>query len=559
MVKRVGWILVILLWSGGSRATCPVWPPVRAEQEIARLQQQIIQWNDAYWRQGKSEVSDEVYDRLSARLAQWQRCFAPPIPLDEPAPPGTGTIPHPVAHTGVRKLADKVALTQWMANKRDLWIQPKVDGVAVTLVYRQGELAQAISRGDGLKGEDWTDKVRQIPSLPKKVSGPLENSVLQGEIFLLRDKHLQQEMGGMNARAKVAGALMRQGDSPLTGELGVFVWAWPDGPQDMAQRLQQLNEAGFGWVLQYSQLVKNADDIETLRARWFSSPLPFVTDGVIVRMAREPAGQQWLPGQGDWVVAWKYPPAVQVTEVKNIRFSVGRSGKIAVVAELEPVQLDDKRVRRVNIGSPRRWQELDIAPGDQVQISLAGQGIPRIDGVAWRNASRDKPAPPSSRFNTLTCFYAAPECDEQFFARLVWLSSPQALDLAGLGEAVWRTLHQAWRFEHIFSWLTLTPQQLQHTPGISPARGQKLWHQFELAHKRPFMRWVIALGTPMTQGALNAAGDHHWQQLLARNEQQWQQLPNIGREKAAQLVAFTHHAVLQTLTAWLTAHGVNGF
>nr|WP_318380320.1 NAD-dependent DNA ligase LigB [uncultured Enterobacter sp.] len=559
MGKRVGWLLVILLWSSGGRATCPVWPPARAEQEIARLQQQIIQWNDAYWRQGKSDVSDEVYDRLSARLAHWQRCFALPIPLDESAPTGTGSIMHPVAHTGVRKLADKAALTQWMANKRDLWIQPKVDGVAVTLVYRQGELAQAISRGDGLKGEDWTDKVRQIPSLPKKVSGPLANSVLQGEVFLLRHNHRQQEMGGMNARAKVAGALMRQGQSPLAGELGVFVWAWPDGPQDMTQRLQQLTRAGFAWISQYSQPVNNAGDVETLRARWFAAPLPFVTDGVIVRTSHEPAGQQWLPGQGDWVVAWKYPPAVQVAEVKNIRFSVGRSGKIAVVAELEPVQLDDKRVGRVNIGSVRRWHELDIAPGDQVQISLAGQGIPRIDGVAWRSAVREKPEPPSSRFNALTCFYAAPECDEQFFARLVGLSSPQALDLSGLGEAVWRTLHQAWRFEHIFSWLTLTPQQLQHTPGISPARGQKLWHQFELARKRPFMRWVTALGLPLSQQALKAAGDHRWQQLLTRNKQQWQQLPGTGEEKATQLVAFTHHVTLQKLTAWLAAQSVDGF
>lgn len=559
MDKRVGWLLVILLWSSGGRATCPVWPPARAEQEIARLQQQIIQWSDAYWRQGKSEVSDDVYDQLSARLAYWQRCFAPPVSLDEPAPPDTGTLTHPIAHTGVRKLADKAALTQWMATRRDLWIQPKVDGVAVTLVYRQGELAQAISRGDGLKGEDWTDKVRQIPSLPKKVNGPLANSVLQGEIFLLRDKHIQQRMGGMNARAKVAGALMRQEASSALQGLGLFIWAWPDGPQDMAKRLQQLNKAGFAWISQYSQPVNNAGDVETFRARWFTAPLPFVTDGVIVRMAREPAGQQWLPGQGDWVVAWKYPPAVQVAEVKTIRFSIGRSGKIAVVAELDPVLLDDKRVRRVNLGSIRRWHELDIAPGDQVQISLAGQGIPRIDGVAWRSAVREKPEPPSSRFNALTCFYAAPECEEQFLARLVWLSSPQALDLTGLGEAVWRTLHQAWRFEHIFSWLTLTPQQLQHTPGISPARGQKLWHQFALARKRPFMRWVTALGTPLSQEALKAAGDHRWQQLLVRNEQQWQQLPGIGREKAAQLVNFTHHDVLQSLTAWLADQGGSGF
>lgn len=89
-------------------------------------------------------------------------------------------------------------------------MQPKVDGVAVTLVYRDGTLTQAISRGDGLKGEDWTGKVRLIPTIPQKLTGKLANSVLQGELFWLSDNHIQRQMGGMNARAKVAGAMMRQ-------------------------------------------------------------------------------------------------------------------------------------------------------------------------------------------------------------------------------------------------------------------------------------------------------------------------------------------------------------
>jgi len=133
-------------------------------------------------------------------------------------------------HPGVRKLTDKYALKRWMSDRRDLWVQPKVDGVAVTLVYRNGQLVQAISRGDGRKGESWTEKVRLIPSLPKRLAGPLANSVLQGEIYLARDGHIQQRMGGVNARAKVAGALMQRGNSLLLNELALFVWAWPDGP-----------------------------------------------------------------------------------------------------------------------------------------------------------------------------------------------------------------------------------------------------------------------------------------------------------------------------------------
>ncbi|MCF3826624.1 ATP-dependent DNA ligase, partial [Salmonella enterica subsp. enterica serovar Weltevreden] len=89
-----------------------------------------------------------------------------------------------------------------------------------------------------------------------------------------------------------------------------------------------------------------------------------------------------------------------------------------VVASLVPVILDDKRVQRVNIGSVKRWEAWDIAPGDQIQVSLAGQGIPRLDEVVWRSRERSKPVPPDIHFNSLTCFYASATCQEQFISRL---------------------------------------------------------------------------------------------------------------------------------------------
>lgn len=141
-------------------------------------------------------------------------------------------------------------------------------------------------------------------------------------------------------------------------------------------------------------------------------------------------------------------------EVRGISFSVGRNGKIAVVALLEPQLLDDKRVQRVNVGSVSRWYNLDIGVGDQLQISLAGQGIPRIDSVVWRTAQRNKPRPPAARFNALTCYFATPECAEQFLSRLVWLSSRSVLDIDGAGKrygelctmpAAWGISFHGWR------------------------------------------------------------------------------------------------------------------
>ncbi|EPW7761826.1 NAD-dependent DNA ligase LigB [Escherichia coli] len=551
-------LISILCWQSSVWAFCPAWSPARAQEEISRLQQQIKQWDDDYWKEGKSEVEDGVYDQLSARLTQWQRCFGSE-PRDVMMPPLNGAVMHPVAHTGVRKMVDKNALSLWMRERSDLWVQPKVDGVAVTLVYRDGKLNKAISRGNGLKGEDWTQKVSLISAVPQTVSGPLANSTLQGEIFLQREGHIQQQMGGINARAKVAGLMMRQDDSDTLNSLGVFVWAWPDGPQLMTDRLKELATAGFTLTQRYTRAVKNADEVARVRNEWWKAKLPFVTDGVVVRGAKEPESRHWLPGQAEWLVAWKYQPVAQVAEVKAIQFAVGKSGKISVVASLAPVMLDDKKVQRVNIGSVRRWQEWDIAPGDQILVSLAGQGIPRIDDVVWRGAERTKPTPPENRFNSLTCYFASDVCQEQFISRLVWLGSKQVLGLDGIGEAGWRALHQTHRFEHIFSWLLLTPEQLQNTPGIAKSKSAQLWHQFNLARKQPFTRWVMAMGIPLTRAALNASDERSWSQLLFSTEQFWQQLPGTGSGRARQVIEWKENAQIKKLGSWLAAQQITGF
>lgn len=551
-------LISILCWQSSAWAVCPAWSPARAQEEISRLQQQIKQWDDDYWKEGKSEVEDGVYDQLSARLTQWQRCFGNET-RDVMMPPLNGAVMHPVAHTGVRKMADKNALSLWMRERSDLWVQPKVDGVAVTLVYRDGKLNKAISRGNGLKGEDWTQKVRLISAVPQTVSGPLANSTLQGEIFLQRKGHIQQQMGGINARAKVAGLMMRQGNSDTLNSLAVFVWAWPDGPHLMTDRLKDLATAGFTLTQTYTRAVKNADEVAHVRNEWWKAKLPFVTDGVVVRAAKEPESRHWLPGQAEWLVAWKYQPVAQVAEVKAIQFAVGKSGKISVVASLAPVMLDDKKIQRVNIGSVRRWQEWDIAPGDQILVSLAGQGIPRIDDVVWRGAERTKPTPPENRFNSLTCYFASDVCQEQFISRLVWLGSKQVLGLDGIGEAGWRALHQTHRFEHIFSWLLLTPEQLQNTPGIAKSKSAQLWHQFNLARQQPFTCWVMAMGIPLTRAALNASDERSWSQLLFSTEQFWQQLPGTGSGRARQVIEWKENAQIKKLGSWLAAQQITGF
>lgn len=551
---------LLFLFSAAGYSACPAWSAGQAGQEIAALEQQLQKWDDAYWQHGESQVSDETYDGLRARLRLWKSCFGDISEPSDALTAKSGMVPHPVAHTGVHKLPDKQALSAWMSTRNGLWVQPKVDGVAVTLVYRHGELVQAISRGDGLKGQSWLTKAQAIPTIPKTTEGRLADSVLQGEIFLRQHDHIQKISGGVNARAKVAGALLRQDISPLLNEMDIFIWAWPGGPKSMPERLQRLAEGGFRHVQQWSIPVSSVEEVEQWRERWFTSPLPFVTDGIVVRQSSEPEAQIWKPGQGDWVVAWKYEPQAQTAEVNAIHFSVGRSGKIAVVALLEPVNIDDKQVKRVNIGSVRRWQEWDIAPGDLIQVSLAGRGIPTIKQVVWRTQERRKPQPPQqSEYHPLSCFYYSPDCHEQFISRLVWMSSGSVLGIPGLSFAGWQQLVDATHFAHIFSWLELTPQQLQQVPGFSPKRALEMWHRFNLVRQQPLRLWLKALGLPLPAVAMNLLPDTQWRAVVDRDELSWQRLPGVGPEKARKLVQFTQYPQIAMLVAELDAHGIAGF
>ncbi|MCT4700793.1 NAD-dependent DNA ligase LigB [Enterobacteriaceae bacterium H20N1] len=555
---KLGLILSVL--TGIASASCPVWSPLQATQEMEKLKIQLSQWDEAYYRDGESRISDAVYDRLRSRLNTWQRCYQPTTSLLQPTLSTNGKTRHPVAHTGVKKLADSAAVARWLEGKFDLWVQPKVDGVAITLVYQQGKLAQLLSRGNGLKGEDWTAKAAMIDAIPKKLSGPLADSILQGELFLKRDKHVQKTMGGMNARGKVAGAMMRQTNPAFLNDFDVFIWAWPDGPANFQQKMEILERAGFPLAKAWSKPVSTLSEISSVRNLWFISSLPFVTDGIVIRQGAEPAGKFWQPGQASWLAAWKYPPAQQIADVKKIRFTVGRTGKIAVVLDLEPLQLDDKQVKRVNIGSVKRWQELDIAPGDQVMVSLAGQGIPRIDEVVWRVSLRDKPQPPSQPNSTpLSCFFMAAECREQFFARLSWASSLDVLDIKGVSKRTWQQLHQSFHFNHIFSWLLLNTEDLMRIKDISPARGKQIWHQFAMARQQSFHRWLMAFGLPLPGPAMNLLKDTHWHQLIARNELSWQELPGIGAERAKKLVQFVNYPQIKALADFLAQQGITGF
>ncbi|MGY2186239.1 DNA ligase B [compost metagenome] len=550
--------IFVLSFSGLSAdaATCPDWPAERASNEIAALQKQVDTWDDSYHREGRSLVADELYDQSRARLSEWRLCFNLSTSA-EPLRTARGTLAHPVAHTGLDKLRDGQAVENWLRDRTDIWVQPKVDGVAVTLIYRDGVFIQAISRGDGTHGQDWTAPAQQIAAIPQRLSQPLD-LLVQGELYWRLTDHIQAQAGSLNARTTVAGLMARRNLSAeqATG-IGLFIWDWPEGPASVSERIERLEELGFPPTTPYSHSINKFADAEQWRDHWYRSPLPFASDGIVLRHNQRPPAERWHAKPPFWSVAWKYPFAQALAEVRKVQFKIGRTGRITPVLELTPVMLDDRLIKRVSVSSLQRWQTLDIRPGDQVAISLAGLTIPRLDSVVARSIERaELSVPLATDFHALSCWQPTTGCEGQFLARLTWLSGKQGLALPHVGPGTWEKLFVTGRLNGLLDWLTLDAQELATIDGFGERSAARLSSSFESARQRPFARWLKALGMPPTGQARLADS---WQALAQRSTEHWQAEPGIGPGRATQLSSFFRDPQVLALSETLREAGIDGF
>lgn len=550
--------LLLCLAPALCQAECPDWPADRARAETHALRQQLEDWNDAYHRGGIALVDDEVYDQASQRLQQWQLCFpGNTATTPDPLANAGGNVLHPIVQTGLAKLADRQAVAAWMTPRADLWIQPKVDGVAVTLHYRDGNLVTAVSRGDGLRGQDWTQRAAELPAIPFRISEPGE-VVLQGELYWRLDNHVQAIAGGAGARGRVAGAMARGSLDPSEAmQIGLFVWDWPNGPEGMQARLDGLAAMGFADSAELTHPLTTPEQAEQWRERWYRQALPFASDGVVLRQGQRPAAARWQAEPPNWAAAWKYPLRTALATVHSVEFNIGRSGRITPVLRLDPVQVDDRRIARVSLGSLKRWRAEDIRPGDQITIALAGLTIPRFEGVAWRAQQRPAvDAPDPAAYHAHSCWTPAPGCDQQFLARLTWLSGKQGLGLPDMGAGTWKRLIEAGELDHLLSWMALDADRLQRIPGIGARKAERLIASFQQARERPMDVWLRAIGLP---ARLSKNSELDWQTLAARSQEQWLAEPGIGPARAKQFHAFFANPDVQALQQTLRAAGVAGF
>lgn len=504
-------LALALAWPIASSA-CPDWNARRAGDELLALHRQLAEWDAAYHRDGVSPIDDGLYDQARARYQEWRACFPMQAPARaDPLRAGRGRLALPIAQTGLAKLADANAVDAWMRTRdeTDLWLQPKIDGIAVTLLYVDGRLRLALSRGDGARGEDWTTKARAIAAIPDPLPNAPTRVMLQGELYWRLDAHVQAEHGGAGARAQVAGALARERlDAETAARIGFFAWDWPDGPATMEARLAGLRAFGFADVDAYSIPVAAIDEVREGREAWFHAALPFATDGVVLKSGKRAPAAEWKAQPPDWAVAWKYDPAEALASITAVEFTIGRSGRITPVLRFDPVRLGDREIHRASLGSLARWRSLDIRPGDQVAIALAGLTIPRFERVVWRTQQRgivDVPDP--RRYDATSCWHPTPGCELQFHARLEWLGGKHGLELDGVGAATWQRLIDAGLIDGLVDWLDLDAALLDEV-GFGLKQSAALAQTFAQARRRDRADWLRALGAPASQRGLGEFMQH---------------------------------------------------
>ncbi|MDD2223395.1 MAG: NAD-dependent DNA ligase LigB [Pseudomonas sp.] len=541
-------------------ANCPTWTNDHAEQEINTLRQRIADWDRSYHRDASSPVADEIYDQAHEQLQAWQQCFvdgSTSAPASSALNSARGSVELPFSQMGLRKLSEP-QLKQWMQQHNDLWIQPKVDGVAVTLVYKSGQLTQMLSRGNGLAGKNWLAHAPVIPAVPQQLA-TLHNTVtLQGEFYLQQTQHIQAQKGANNARSQVAGLLNRTTLSAAEGAtIGLFVWEWPDGPATMLERLTELQGLGFTDSLTYSQPIETFAQAKHWRQHWYNSALPFASDGVVLKQNLRAINYPRSAYPPSWAVALKYPLQQALTSVTDVSFNIGRSGRITPIAQLKAVSLADKTIRKVSLGSLARLKKLALNKGDHVAIALSGHAIPQLKEVVWRSPQQQPiELPNADNYHALSCWQASSDCQQQFLARLNWLGDKKTLHMSGIGAQTWQALIKADYITRLTDWLALSAEDLAKLPGFATKRSQRTEQTFTQAKRQPFKRWLKALGVPP---AVTVKAADNWQVLATLTEQEWQQQRYLSRKHAQQAWAFFQHPEVQAIALNLQQHAINGF
>lgn len=562
---------------------------------------EVWEHNRRYYIDHDPSISDYEFDQLLKRLEAVERDHPDWVVEDSPTrrvgealTEGFQTVAHAVPMLSLANTYSKEELAEFLARAERMLRRPvgsytaelKMDGAAVSVVYREGRLVQGVTRGNGREGDEITANIRTICNLPLRLTGkhvPKELEV-RGEVYMphaiFRRLNEEREESGLaawaNPRNAAAGSLKLL-DSRETAKRGlrIALYALVGDVKSQAEGIEQMRELGlpvvdlFRLCPSIEEIWKFIEEVERRRPT-----LDYDIDGVVIKV--NPVREQQLLGSTDksprWAAAYKFSPEQAKTRIEKIVVQVGRTGVLTPVAELEPVLLAGSTIARATLHNQEEVERKDIRPGDLVVVEKGGDVIPKVVSVDLKH--RPKGSEPWKMPSTCpSCGTRlvhregevavrcpnAHGCPSQGLRRLVHFVSKAGMDIDHLGEKIVAHLVEAGLVHNPSDIYRLKAEQLFELEGFQQKSVENLLTSIERSKKVPLDRFLMALGIPFVGAGtadLLARRAGTLEALMAFDREALLEIDGVGDKVAESILNYFATPSLRSEVEELLAIGV---
>ncbi len=553
--------------------------------------EQLKKYAYAYYVEDNPLVTDEMYDKLYHEVLEYEDKNPAQALFDSPTKRVGGVVrdtftkaKHIKRMWSMEDVFDKEELAKWIervykhVDHPSFFSEPKFDGASMNLLYKEGRLVQAITRGDGVIGEDVTENVKTIRSVPLRIDYK-ETIEIRGEVVIkvkdfesINEERLENgEALFSNPRNAAAGSL-RQLDSKITAKRKLFFYPWGLGENSLphaklSEKMDFVHALGF----LAPPLSRQTNTLEQMQACYeeiiaMRAEIPMMMDGMVVKVDEVALQEElgYTVKNPRWMVAYKFPAVEKSTKIKAITLQVGRTGVVTPVAEVEAVEIDGAIIERATLHNFDEIERKGIMIGDSVIIIRSGDVIPKIIKVLehFRDGSEKKVTRPThcpvchsellDEGILIKCQNLA--CAARVTNSIKYFASKKCMDIDGLGEKIVEALYHDKKIKSVLDLFSLTKEQLLEVEGFKEKKAQNLLDALESAKEKEAYRLLNALGIEhIGEVASKKICDYFGNDYIDLDEQQLIMIEGIGEEMAASFVEFmrVNHETVKALQAIL--------
>ena len=554
------------------------------QQRIEELREKLNLYNYKYYVEAAPQVSDYEYDMMLKELqdleAQYPQFFDPNSPTQRVGSDlqnAFNSVEHrfpmlSLSNTySLEELSDFVGRIEREEGPTEFVCELKFDGTAISIIYENGRLARAVTRGDGTRGDDVTANIRTIRSVPLVLRGEDVPAYVEmrGEVIMphasFQRLNAEREEAGeapfANPRNAAAGTIKLQNSAEVARrKLDCFLYYMVGDNLPCENHWDNLQAARRWGVKISDRMVKchSWAEIEEFITRTDKerAELPYDTDGAVIKV-NDYATQRRLGSTAKaprWAVAYKFKAEQALSKLLSVDFQVGRTGAITPVANLSPVQLAGTVVKRASLHNADQIALLDVRLGDMVYVEKGGEIIPKITGVELsERGAESRPfeyitacpvcGTPLVRIEGEAKHYCpnVEGCEPQRVGRIIHFISRKAMNIEGIGDETAELLYRSGLIGSVADLYELRPQQIASLPRMGLKSAENIMRQLEASREVPFARVLFALGIRFVGETTAKYLAHHFRSmdaLMAATKEQLAEADEVGEKIAESILAF---------------------